>query len=119
VIDPDGDGQLVATVESHTDHEFVDVAEHICSAHRSIDLDPRQGSDPPRQMLASISHFASAPELRLRIVDEELGDDGQQRGRLPIPRLDQASQDLIEVIGITRRRCERSVSPHGSSCWRC
>jgi fructose-1,6-bisphosphatase/sedoheptulose 1,7-bisphosphatase-like protein len=41
VVDLDGDGQLVPTVESHTDDEFVNITEHIGSAHRAVDVDPR------------------------------------------------------------------------------
>jgi hypothetical protein len=58
-------------------------------------------------MLASFSQLASAAELWLRIVDEQLGDDRQQRGRLAIPRIDQASQDPIQIIGIPVARCDR------------
>ena len=95
------------TIESHTYHEFVNVAEHMGSTHRAIDVDPRKSPDPSRQMLASFSHFTSASELRLRIVDEKLGDNGQQRGRLPISHIDQAGQDPIQIIGFTLQRCER------------
>jgi hypothetical protein len=41
VVDLDRDGQLVPTIESHTDHEFVNITEHIGSAHRAVDVDPR------------------------------------------------------------------------------
>jgi hypothetical protein len=40
-IDLDRDRQLVPTVESHTDDEFVNITEHIGSAHRAVDVDPR------------------------------------------------------------------------------
>jgi hypothetical protein len=51
-------------------------------------------------MLASFSQLVSASELWRWIVDEKFGDDGQQRGRLPIPRIDQASQDPIQITDI-------------------
>jgi hypothetical protein len=41
VVDLDRDGQLMPTVESHTDHEFVDITDHMGSAHRAVDVDPR------------------------------------------------------------------------------
>jgi hypothetical protein len=41
VVDLDRDRQLVPTVESHTDDEFVNITEHIGSAHRAVDVDPR------------------------------------------------------------------------------
>jgi hypothetical protein len=34
VVDHDRDSQLVPAIESHTDYEFVDITEHMGSAHR-------------------------------------------------------------------------------------
>jgi hypothetical protein len=77
VIDLDCDGQLVPSVESHTDHEFVNITEHIGSAHRAVHVDPPQSRDPSRQMLAALGQLVSTPELCRWIVDEKFGDDGQ------------------------------------------
>jgi hypothetical protein len=41
VVDLYRDSQLVPTMESHTDHEFVNIAEHMGSAHRPVDVDLR------------------------------------------------------------------------------
>jgi hypothetical protein len=41
VVDLNRDSQLAPAIESHTDHEFVNVTEHMGSAHRPVHLDPR------------------------------------------------------------------------------
>jgi hypothetical protein len=41
VVDLDCDGQVVPTVEWHSDHEFVNIIERIGPAHRAVDVDPR------------------------------------------------------------------------------
>ena len=77
MVDLDRDSQLVPTIESHADHEFVNVTEHMASAHRAVDVDPRQSGDPSRQMLVSFGQLLSASKLRRWIVDEKFGCDGQ------------------------------------------
>ena len=63
VVDLDRDGQRVLAVESLTDHKFVNITEHMASAHRAVDVDPRQSSDPSRQMLVSFGQLLAASEL--------------------------------------------------------
>jgi hypothetical protein len=51
-------------------------------------------------MVTPVCHFASASELLHRIVDEKLGDDGQECRRLPIPLTDQPGQESIQIVRI-------------------
>jgi len=67
----------VPTVESRTDHEFVNITEDIGSAHGAVYVDPRQSGDPSRQMVTSFRHLASASELCRWLIDHKFGDDGQ------------------------------------------
>ncbi|WP_234806223.1 hypothetical protein [Mycolicibacterium celeriflavum] len=67
----------MSTSESHTDHEFVNIAEDIDPPHRPVDLGLRQSGDPLRQMLASFSQLLFASKPWCWVVDEQFGDDGQ------------------------------------------
>jgi hypothetical protein len=107
VIDQDRECQLVPTVESHTDHEFVNIAEHIGYAHGAVDVDPRKSGDPSRQMLAAFGDLVATPDLCCRIVDEKFGDGGQKHRRLPIPYTDQAVKDPLHTIRIALVRLQR------------
>jgi hypothetical protein len=51
-------------------------------------------------MITPVCHFAATTELSRRIVDEKLGNDGQQRRRLPIPLADQPGQESIQIVRI-------------------
>lgn len=77
MIDLHSERQLVPGRQSHSDHDLVGIAERVGLAHCPVRHDPRQSSDPSRQMVMSVRHLTAASELLLWIVDEKFGEDGQ------------------------------------------